>query len=109
MKRTYIVEKPDFEVWIGTKIVILPVGMVFTHKDGEPEIFLLDGRAAILSLHDKTEFVREIPYPLERSSSITGYQELIRKIVCEMEDALGIRNVSIEATNSNVTIHIGEG
>lgn len=109
MKRTYIVEKPDFEVWIGTKIVILPVGMVFTHKDGEPEIFLLDGRAAILSLHDMTEFVRELPYPIERSSSITGYQELIRKFVCEMEDVLGIRNVSIEATRLQAIIHIGEG
>ena len=109
MKRTYIVEKPNFDVWIGNKIETLPVGMIFTQKDGEPEIFLLDGRAAVTYSHYTTGFVREIPYPLERSSSITGYQELIRKIVCEMEDALGIRNVSIEATNSNVTIHIGEG
>lgn len=109
MKRTYIVEKPDFRVFIGPEIETLPVGMVFTHKDGEPEIFLLDGRAAVTCSHDATRFVREIPYPLEIPSSITGYQELIRKFVCDMEDALGIRNVSIKATNSNVIIHIGEG
>ena len=109
MKRTYIVEKPDFEVWIGAKVETLPVGMVFTHEDGKPEIFLLDGRAAVTYLHDVTGFVREIPYPLEIPSSITGYQELIRKFVCDMEDALDIRNVSIEATRLQAIIHIGEG
>lgn len=108
MKRTYIVEKPDFDVWIGDKIETLPVGMVFTHEDGKPEIFLLNGLAAVTYLHDVTKFVREIPYPLERPSFITGYQELIRKFVCDMEDALGIRNVSIEATRSQAIIHIGK-
>lgn len=109
MKRTYIVKKTDFKVWIGANVETLPVGTVFTHEDDKPEIFLLDGRAAVTYLHDVTKFVREIPYPLEIPSSIKEYQELIRKFVCDMEDALDIRNVSIEATRSQAIIHIGEG
>lgn len=106
MKRTYIVEKPDFEVWIGAKVETLPVGMVFTHEDGKPEIFLLDGRAAVTYLHDVTGFVREIPYPLERPSSIAGYRHLLTQIIRDMEDTLEVSGISVEVNSHDARIHI---
>lgn len=106
MKRTYIVEKPDFEVWIGAKVETLPVGMVFTHEDGKPEIFLLDGRAAVTYLHDVTGFVREIPYPLERPSSIAGYRHLLTQIIRDMEDTLEVNGISVEVNSHDARIHI---
>lgn len=106
MKRTYIVEKPDFEVWIGAKVETLPVGMVFTHEDGKPEIFLLDGRAAVTYSHDTTGFVREIPYPLERPSSIAGYRHLLTQIIRDMEDTLEVNGISVEVNSHDARIHI---
>lgn len=106
MKRTYIVEKPDFEVWIGVKVETLPVGMVFTHKDGEPEIFLPDGRAAVTYSHYTTGFVREIPYPLERPSSIAGYRHLLTQIIRDMEDTLEVNGISVEVNSHDARIHI---
>lgn len=106
MKRTYIVEKPDFDVWIGDKIEILPVGMVFTHEDGKPEIFLLDGRAAVTYSHDTGGFVREIPYPLERPSSIAGYRHLLTQIIRDMEDTLEVKGISVEVNSHDARIHI---
>lgn len=106
MKRTYIVEKPDFDVWIGNKIETLPVGMVFTHKDGEPEIFLLDGRAAVTYSHYTTGIVREIPYPLERPSSIAGYRHLLTQIIRDMEDTLEVNGISVEVNRHDARIQI---
>lgn len=106
MKRTYIVKKPDFKVWIGANIETLPVGTVFTHEDDKPEIFLLDGRAAVTYLHDVTKFVRETPYPLERPSSIAGYRHLLTQIIRDMEDILEVSGISVEVNSHDARIHI---
>lgn len=106
MKRTYIVEKPGFKVWMHTNVETLPVGVLFTNEDGKREIFLSDGRAAEIYSHDTTGSVREIPYPLERPSSIAGYRHLLTQIIRDMEDTLEVSGISVEVNSQDARIHI---
>lgn len=106
MKSTYIVEKPDFQVWIGDiKLETLPVGTVFTHEDDKSVIFLLDGRSAKIFSRPKAGTVREIPYPLERPSSISGYRHLLTQIIRDMEDTFEVSGISVEVNSHDARIH----
>lgn len=107
MKSTYIVEKPDFQVWIGDiKLETLPVGTVFTHEADKPVvIFLLDGRSAKIFSRPEAGTVREISYPLERPSSISEYRHLLTQIIRDMEDTFEVSGISVEVNSHDARIH----
>ena len=101
------------KVYSGDRTFILPANKVFTYveTDKYENIWVnVDGSDYRLVPDAGTgDYFRKLPYPIVKPLSIREFRYFIKQIVGDMEIELGVRDISIEATNSNVTIHIGEG
>ena len=95
------------EVIQGDRHVTLPSNKVFTYveDDAYENIWVnVDGMDCIWARsHGR---FRQLPYPIEKLSTIEEYRELISKIVKDMSETFGI-GVEIEANQYRVKFHLG--
>ena len=102
-KNLFITIREGLQVLQGDKIITLPANKVFTYveTDKYEQVWVnVDGLDCRLFLpRTPRDYYRELPYPIEKPSSISGYRHLLTKIIRYMEYAL-------EVNSHDARIHI---
>lgn len=109
-KNLFITIREGLQVLQGDKIITLPANKVFTYveTDKYEQVWVnVDGLDCRLFLpRTPRDYYRELPYPIEKPSSISGYRHLLTKIIRDMEDALEVSGISVEVNSHDARIHI---
>lgn len=71
-------------------------------------VFNVNGREVYVAAYEAQNTLRELSYPIECPQTIPEFQSLINSIIRDMEEVLGVTNVSIEADRYAVKIIINK-